>query len=281
MRAPAATLRKRGVVERVSRLPHQRVGETAVVRPVVAFACLVCECLKGGAHCGAAFGVEHAAEPDHAASACADGEGAGFDGTDLVLRVALRVVGVTHVKAEVAEASDAELASLAEESRLVEWLVGAGLGDGRSRTCDERQVSEADLAARHGLGAFWHGAKLPPDRHAVRGGAAAHMAVVADPVDGGDRAVRVVLVGAGEARRHLRELELDEVEAPAHLGHVDGELRAGLSMLSEAEAFGGLGQEGHLGCDLGWCEKHGTIVRTNVRQSIHGVKRRRVCNFSS
>ena len=197
-----------------------------------------------------------------------------LDGPGLVLCVALWVVDVTHVKAEVAEASDAELARLAEESRLVEGLVGAGLGDGRCRTCDERQVSEADLAARHRLGAVGDGAELPPDRHAVRGGAAAHVAVVADPVDGGDRAVRVVLVGAGKGRRHLRELELDEVEAPAHLGHVDGELRAGLSVLSQAEAFRSLGQKGHLRCDLGWGEGHGTIVRTNVLGSTHGVKRR-------
>ena len=77
------------------------------------------------------------------------------------------------------------------------------------------EMGETDLAALHGLDALRQLLQVLAHRHRGTCGAAVHVAVVADPVDRGGRALLVVLVGAGKLRSGLREVELQAVDGVA------------------------------------------------------------------
>jgi hypothetical protein len=83
-------------------------------------------------------------------------------------------------------------------------------------------MRKADLAFSHRFGGLRQARHLLSNRDPVGGGAGAHVAVQADPLDRGHRSLLVVLARGGKGRRQLRELELDQVRASPQLHHVRG-----------------------------------------------------------
>ena len=74
-------------------------------------------------------------------------------------------------------------------------------------------MGEADLARIEGRDTGGQSAHLLAGRDRPGGGVGGHPAVMADPVDRGHRALRVVLVGRREGRRAGRKPELEDIDA--------------------------------------------------------------------
>ena len=130
------------------------------------------------------------------------------------------------VMAEVAEPPDIELPRLLQQPRFVELPRMPSLDVSRGLGRDQSQVGESNLAAAHGLGALQHIAHPFADLHARGRRPTRHVAVLAQPMDGGVRARGVVMVGGSESGGHLRESHLEQVHAAPKLAHVLAELLA-------------------------------------------------------
>src|SRR5260370_40928114 len=84
-------------------------------------------------------------------------------------------------------------------------------------------MREADLAFRHRVNARGDGGKLFADCDSISRCAACHMAVEADPGDGGGRALSVVLVRGGKCCSRLRELEPQPIALIPEVDELAGE----------------------------------------------------------
>jgi hypothetical protein len=71
-----------------------------------------------------------------------------------------------------------------EELGLVEFLVGARLGQRGRGAGDQRQVGKTDLSAGHRLRALGHVLQLLANRDSITRGSPAHVTVEPDPMDG-------------------------------------------------------------------------------------------------
>ena len=82
---------------------------------------------------------------------------------------------------------------------------------------------------------------------------AGQLAVVADPVDGGDRALGVVLGGGGELAGVLREGDLEEIDAVAEMDEVGADLLWCALVRFGIELEQGLGDPEHgVDSSAGW-----------------------------
>jgi hypothetical protein len=144
---------------------------------------------------------------------------------------------VTLVVAEDAEPADAELFGLLEQMRLVELLVRTGLGQRRRGARDERQMGESNLTPGHRLRALRHVSELLTNRNPIRGRAATHVALMPDPMNRGDGAVEVVLIGGRKRSRHLGELQLEQVHASSKLCEIRRQLVSLLARRLSAKAL--------------------------------------------
>ena len=104
-------------------------------------------------------------------------------------------------------------------------------------------MGEADLPGLEGGDAGREAMDLLAGGHRPGGGLPGQVAVVADPVDGTDRALGLVLVGGGEDRGLGSEVELEQVDAVAEPDQVVAELRGGeLEVRFDDEALDRLDQ---------------------------------------
>src|SRR6185312_9433516 len=123
------------------------------------------------------------------------------------------------VPAEVKELSWRALLGLLEQLGLLESLPGR-----LCRAHQGGQVGEADLTPEEGLQAGLHLPHPPAHRHPVRDRTLVHVAVVADPVDRGDRASLLPVVGLGKASRQPGEEQLLLVDLVPEEHQVLGQL---------------------------------------------------------
>jgi hypothetical protein len=143
---------------------------------------------------------------------------------------------VPHVVAENSKPANAQLTRLDQQRPFIKGFVCAGLRNRLSRAGDESQMGEPDLAGSQALMAFVKALQVLTHGDPVGRCASAEVEPVPDPVDRRDGSLLVVLVGGGESRRHLRELEIDHVAAALQLSHVRPKLRTVRARRSRAEA---------------------------------------------
>src|SRR6185312_12220377 len=136
------------------------------------------------------------------------------------------------VPAEVKELSWRALLGLLEQLGLLESLPGR-----LRRAHQGGQVGESDLAAEEGLQAGLHLPHPPAHRHPVGDRTLVHVAVVADPVDGGDRARLFPVVGLGKARRQPGEEEFLLVDLVPEEHQVLGQLGPRSLALNDEKTF--------------------------------------------
>src|SRR3977135_796184 len=179
-------------------------------------------------------------------------EAAVLDQIHLVRHITLRIGGVAGMTADVVELADRVLERALQESTLVEcrgaWRVGERVGGSRHG----HHMTEADVA-------FGQSATGPPQlTHVLAGGyvvgsrRAGHVAVDANPVDRGGRAILFMVIGGGEFGGLSGERELQQSKDLA-LG--DEPLAAVASVLIEG-----------IDCPNVLRREHRNMVQTSVRQ---------------
>ena len=97
MRTLPHSLSKPSSIQRVVRHLDQPVGQTTVEPSVIALGVALCKRLQGRSEGRAAFGIEHAADPQHSAFTRRQAQGSGLGGFGLLLRIALWIDGVPVV----------------------------------------------------------------------------------------------------------------------------------------------------------------------------------------
>ena len=91
---------------------------------------------------------------------------------------------------------------------------------------DQGQVGEADLACGQGHAALTQAIQVPKllaNTDPIGGGAAGHVAVGLEPRDRAVTALLIGLLGAGKIARHVRELDLEQIDGVAEADQPLGE----------------------------------------------------------
>src|SRR5216683_1763711 len=188
----------------------QGIGQSAIPLAGVILAGFASQRLQRRAHGRPTHGVEDSVEHIGAVLPHAQVEAAVFDLLGLLGGITLGVGRVAEVTADVVELARRALSRLLQQPALLKAIRHCIHGAGH-----DGEMSETDLAALHSLDALGQPSQVLAHRQARGRAGAGHVTGVADPVDGAGRALLVVLVGAGELSRGLRELQLEAVDGLA------------------------------------------------------------------
>src|SRR5207245_7749582 len=128
----------RTTIEQVMGGFDQGVAESAIQLAAIVLTGGLRQRFEGSPESCAAFGIEDAADPNHAALAGGQRQRTSFDPRRLVACITFGVGRMARVITEVAKARHAVLSRLVQQAALIERFGRPlGLGDGGRRTCDQ------------------------------------------------------------------------------------------------------------------------------------------------
>jgi len=186
VRSLAGPLRHQPGVESVRRELNQRVGESAFAAAVIFGSGRTSERLQRRAQSSPARRVQPPVYQQRPVLTRTELQPAPLDGVRFVGGEALRVRGVANVMAEAPEPTHAQRFRLVQHELLVKTLRRVGTGQRLRGAGEHGHVSKANLTVSQCLAAQREARQLLPHADAVRRGAAAHLALVANPLDGAD-----------------------------------------------------------------------------------------------
>src|SRR3984893_317177 len=224
-------LRYGTAVEAVPGELDQRVGQAAIPVAVVIGTSLLRQWLKRGPQHSSTRRIEQTANEDKAVLGGVELERTVLHAASLVGGIGVRVAGVPGVMAGMAEASHRKLGGAGQKGGLVEGVRGRRLMKGAGGASQEGEVGKADAPLLHSLDALGQAPSLLPYADPLGSGVTGHPALVADPADGGYRALEVKFVGGSESGSGQRELQLQHVADAAQLDQLLGQLRGGQAAL--------------------------------------------------